>query len=141
MAITNNLTATLSLNTLGGDNSPQPEDSYNSTVAIGTYAAGPITQKVTSTPTLLPMSGATPAGPATAVYCLMVAHTGSSSDPSIVLDMSSGSSSKVTIAPGGRIYFYNCVIALTGSNLAHYGSWTLSTASSTTTAAVALVYT
>lgn len=142
MAITNNLSATLTLNTLGGTNSPAPTDSFNSTVAIGTLAAGPMGVNVTTVATALPLAGASPAGPATAVYCLMVAHTGASTDNGIILDMvSSAGSSKITINPGGRVYFYNCTIAISGAGYADWNLWTLSVASGSTTASISLCYT
>ncbi len=139
MTVSSNFAATLTLNTLGGSNSPAPTDSYNATVSLGTQPVGPLSVAVTSTPALVPLS----AIPTTAVYHLMVAHTGASTDPGIVLDMrnNAGNSSKLTINPGGRVYFYNITLSTAVSAKADWAQWYLSTASGTTTASVSLVYT
>lgn len=143
MSLSNNFSATMTLNTTGGSNSPAPTDSFNSTVAVGNFAAGPVGINVTSTPTALPLSGSAPAGPATGVYNLMIAHTGASTDPGIVLDMqnTAAASSKVTINPGGRVYMYNVLIPITGTGATNWTAWRISVASGTTTASVLLSYT
>ncbi len=144
MAISSNLSATLTLNTLGGTNSPAPTDSFDATAAIGTYAAGPIGVNITTVATALPLTSAAPAGPATAVYIVMVAHTGASTDGAIILDMpnAAAASSKILINPGGRVYLYNVTIPIApGTGYSDWNLWTLSTGSGTTTASVALAYT
>lgn len=144
MAISSNLSATLSLNTLGGTNSPAPSDTFNSTVALGTNASGPIsfTVPANGSPLVLPTVASLIA---TAAYHLMIAHTGVSTDPGIILDMigTGPVSSQLTINPGGRIYFYNCTVTIAATaNKSRVSLWTVqSTTASTTTASVSLVFT
>lgn len=142
MSVTSNLYAVLSLDTSAGTNQPTTVDTVNSTVTIGNYAAGPVTVAVTSTPASIPLASA----PTLAVYNLEVIHRGISTDPNIVLDMRDGTASpvsnKITIAPGGRVYLFNCSVTATGTTTgtSKFTNWQLSTASGTTSCSVSIVY-
>lgn len=139
MAISNNLNSTLSLNTAGGTNSPNPTTEYDSTTAVGTYSAGPITMNITSTPVAMPLSST----PATAVYVLDIQHIGASTDPVIIVDMqnTAAASSKISLSPGGKMTFYNVILPITGTGATNWTTWQLSTASGTAQCAISFVYT
>jgi hypothetical protein len=141
MAIQNNLNATLSLNTSAGTNQPAPVDTYNSTATFGTLAAGPIQVSLTSTsPVAIPLAST----PASGVYGLLIAHNGISTDPQVVIDMQNGAanSSKLTLLPGGRLYLYNGILAVSGATYSDWANWKLMLASGgSTIVSVSIVYT
>lgn len=142
MAIQSQLQTALSLNVAGGTNSPSPTDAFLSTITLGSFFAPLGTINVPATgSTVAPFSALTVSNTS---YVLIVANTGASGGPNVVLDMKSvgANSSQIAIAPGGRAIFWN-VAQLPGATAANTSpsAWTLSSSTAVaTTAAVAVQY-